>query len=229
MPNYGDPKYWEERYKLQKGSTFDWLEDYETLKTIIDDLKLDKTKCKILNLGCGNSEFSEHMYDDGYRNIENVDISENVVKFMVERNKNRDMNCKFDMYLYKNIIIVKVMDVRDMTQFSDNSFDFAVDKSTIDALLCGEKSFINVALMMKEVQRVLKSGGIYMIISYGQPENRIFHLEREHLSFDISIYTIKKDYTVDDLNQKFEKVGRIEFNICNILLGTLCIHMQKKK
>jgi ubiquinone/menaquinone biosynthesis C-methylase UbiE len=60
--------------------------------------------------------------------------------------------------------------------------------------------------MLKEVQRVLKEGGIYMIISYGPPENRIFHLEREHLNLDISIYTIKKDYTMDEENQKYEKI-----------------------
>ena len=27
-------------------------------------------------LGCGNSKLSEEMYDDGYRNIVNVDVSE---------------------------------------------------------------------------------------------------------------------------------------------------------
>ncbi len=60
--------------------------------------------------------------------------------------------------------------------YNDNYFDFIVDKSTIDALLCGDNSFINVAIMTKEIIRCLKVGGIYMIISYGQPENRIFHL-----------------------------------------------------
>jgi len=97
------------------------------------------------------------------------------------------------------------MDVRCIN-YPDNYFDLAIDKSTIDALLCGEQSFINVAKMLKEVQRVIKKGGIYMIISYGAPENRIFHLEREHLNFDINIYTIKKDYTVDEDNHKFEKI-----------------------
>lgn len=67
------------------------------------------------------------------------------------------------------------MDVRDL-KYQDNFFDLIIDKSTIDALLCGDQSFINVAIMTKEVQRVLKIGGIYMIISYGQPENRIPHL-----------------------------------------------------
>ena len=125
------------------------------------------------------------------------------------------------------------MDVRDI-KYPDKHFDLAVDKSTIDALLCGERSFINVAVMMKEVQRVLKVGGIYMIISYGKPENRVFHLEREHLSFDINIYTIKKDYSIDNNfgltsannpnAQKYEKIHYVYIckkkedadEICNI-------------
>ena len=101
------------------------------------------------------------------------------------------------------------MDVREL-KYEDNYFDLIVDKSTIDALLCGERSFINVAIMIKEAQRVLKDGGIYMIISYGQPENRIFHLEREFLSFDINIFTIKKDYCVQEDSHNYEKVYYIK-------------------
>jgi ubiquinone/menaquinone biosynthesis C-methylase UbiE len=93
------------------------------------------------------------------------------------------------------------MDVRDL-KYDDGFFDVAVDKSTIDALLCGDRSFLNVAIMTKEIQRVLKAGGIYMIISYGQPENRVFHLEREHLSLDISIYTIKKENNEGEPGEK---------------------------
>ena len=101
------------------------------------------------------------------------------------------------------------MDVRDL-KYEDGFFDIAIDKSTIDALLCGEHSFINVAKMTKEVQRVLKQGGIYMVISYGQPENRIVHLEREHLAFDLSVYTIKKNYSGDESEaNRIEKVNLI--------------------
>lgn len=88
MPNYGDPIYWEDRYNEQNSTTFDWLEDFETLKPIIDEFKLDKS-CKILNLGCGNSEFCENMHDDGYENIYNIDICDNVINFMKDRNKTR--------------------------------------------------------------------------------------------------------------------------------------------
>jgi 2-polyprenyl-3-methyl-5-hydroxy-6-metoxy-1,4-benzoquinol methylase len=94
MPNYGDLKYWEERYKAQQGVTFDWLEDYETLKSLIDDLSLDKEASRTLILGCGNAEFSEHMCKDGYRNIYNIDIADNVIESMKIRTKELNMICR---------------------------------------------------------------------------------------------------------------------------------------
>ena len=185
MPNYGDIKYWEDRYKSSEDTTFDWLENYSALKDIISSLNISKETGQILNLGCGNSEFSEHMYADGYRNIKNIDISHNVIKIMAERNKDKEG------------MTYEVMDVRDL-KYEDNSFDLAVDKSTIDALLCGEDAFINVAKMIKEVQRVLKVGGYYMIVSYGTPEYRMLHLNRKFEKFKIQILKIEKDFVEED-------------------------------
>jgi len=81
-----------------------------------------------------------------------------------------------------------VADCTNMPEFEDNSFDIVIDKSTIDALLCGENSFIMTAKMMKEIQRILKAGGVYIAISYGDPNSRQFHFEREFLSWDIKLY-----------------------------------------
>ena len=185
MPNYGDIKYWEDRYKSSENTTFDWLENYSALKDIISSLNIPKETGQILNLGCGNSAFAENMYCDGYKNIKNIDISHNVIKAMAERNKDKEG------------MIYEVMDVRDL-KYEDNSFDLAVDKSTIDALLCGEEAFINVAKMIKEVQRVLKVGGYYMIVSYGTPEYRMLHLNRKFEKFKIEILKIEKDFVEED-------------------------------
>ena len=179
MPNYGDKKYWERRYDEQNGTTFDWLEDYESIKPIIDNLNIKK-ESRILNVGCGNSEFSEKMFDEGYTHNYNIDICQNVIDFMKNRNKDRK-GLHFD-----------VMDVCDMA-YKDETFDLVIDKSTIDALLCGDHSFMIVAKMLKEISRVLKTGGYYIIISYGTPENRMIHLERDHLAFEIQIYTVKRE------------------------------------
>lgn len=81
------------------------------------------------------------------------------------------------------------MDVWDL-KYEAGSFDIAIDKSTIDALLCGEDAFINVAKMTHEVQRVLKPNGIYFVISYGAPDTRISHFQWDHLDFKVTLELI---------------------------------------
>lgn len=114
MPNYGDPRYWEERYKHEKGGTFDWLENYETMKPLLSNL-MSKDQ-SILNVGCGNSELTEDMYDDGYFNIVNTDLSKVVIAQMKERNVGRPgMAWEVDDCL--------------RMKYEDEQFDVVIDKS----------------------------------------------------------------------------------------------------
>jgi hypothetical protein len=41
MPNYGDANYWDDRYRTQKNTTFDWLEGWDDLKEIIEKHCID--------------------------------------------------------------------------------------------------------------------------------------------------------------------------------------------
>lgn len=191
--------WWAKRYNFWLVNIFDnyRLEDYETLKPIMENFNIPKTG-KVLNVGCGNSEFSEKMYDDGYTQNYNIDICQNVIDFMKKRNSNRKM-------------VFEVMDVTNMS-YKDETFDLIIDKSTIDTLLCGDHSYTHVATMTKEISRILKTGGIYFIISYGIPENRMFHLERDHLGFKIDIYKIKKsgnDQGDDEEEEPSEHYGYV--------------------
>ena len=43
-----------------------------------------------------------------------------------------------------------LMDITDMADIGTDSYDLAIDKSTIDALLCGDKAFEKVSFMLKE-------------------------------------------------------------------------------
>ena len=63
-------------------------------------------------------------------------------------------------------MVYQVMDITDMSELESNSFDLAIDKSTMDTLLTCENAFMNVMMMLKETQRVLKTGGHYFVISY---------------------------------------------------------------
>ena len=165
MPNYGEATYWDDRYNL-KNTTFDWLESWSEIKDITEtnavkgiegtdeDKKKQRANVSVLNLGCGNSILPEDMYDDGYLRIDNMDISSVCIEQMKERNELRPH------------MTWKTMDAREL-KYPDETFDLIIDKSTIDALLCGNFAYINVAIMLKECQRVLKTGGYYMAVSYG--------------------------------------------------------------
>ena len=178
--NYGDHSYWISRYLSQKDTTFDWLQDYASIKPIIEKMNIPKDTSRILNIGCGNSELGEKMLQDNYEHIYNIDNCDIVITNMKDLFKAKRKGIYYD-----------VMDVRDM-KYKNDMFDLVIDKATMDTLLCGEHPFLNVARMLKEVSRVLKEGGYYLLLSYGKPEDRLIHLKRDFLAFDIDIYTIKR-------------------------------------
>jgi ubiquinone/menaquinone biosynthesis C-methylase UbiE len=75
-------------------------------------------------------------------------------------------------------------------------FDVAIDKSTIDALLCGSNSQLMVATMLKEAQRVIKPGGYYIAISYGKPKDRSYLFMQKFLDWKVrefKLYDVRKE------------------------------------
>lgn len=217
MPNYGDFNYWEHRYLLQQDTTFDWLVDFDSLKNIFEEVLTNKEvpliNPNILMLGCGNSQLTERLYKEmNLKRIFNIDTSMNAIKSMRESTKEID-GISWD-----------IMDCRDL-KFNQGFFDVVIDKCTMDTILCGDNPFLNVAMMTKEVQRVLKVSGLYIIVSHSEPESRLLHLQREHLSFEIKVHMIKKDSDEVALSNIFPQQEQMHFvYICRKKIGadTLC-------
>jgi 2-polyprenyl-3-methyl-5-hydroxy-6-metoxy-1,4-benzoquinol methylase len=63
---------------------------------------------KILNVGAGNSRLSEEMYDEGYQNICNIDISLSIVKFMEDKLKTKcpNITCNLNLYIITFYFII---------------------------------------------------------------------------------------------------------------------------
>lgn len=57
--------------------------------------KYIKTQDNVLVVGCGNSQLSADMYDVGYHNIVNIDISDTVIKQMIDKNQQQRPQMKF--------------------------------------------------------------------------------------------------------------------------------------
>nr|XP_014345432.1 PREDICTED: methyltransferase-like protein 13 isoform X2 [Latimeria chalumnae] len=98
------------------------------------------------------------MYDVGYQDIINIDISKVVINQMKERNSTKRPKMAY----------VK-MDMMQM-EFEDSQFQVALDKGTLDAILTdeSEKTLENVDRMFMEIGRVLQVGGRYICISLAQ-------------------------------------------------------------
>ena len=64
--------------------------------------------------------------------------------------------------------------------YPDASFDAVIDKATLDSLLCGENSTANSGRYVAEVARVLRPGGVFVVVSFGAPEIRLSFLEGDY-------------------------------------------------
>ncbi|XP_023410015.1 eEF1A lysine and N-terminal methyltransferase isoform X3 [Loxodonta africana] len=153
---FGSVEYWEKFFQLRGKKAFEWYGTYLELCGVLH--KYIKPREKVLVIGCGNSELSEQLYDVGYQDIVNIDISEAVIKQMREHNASRRPHMSF-----------LKMDMMQM-EFPDASFQVVLDKGTLDAVLTDEeeKTLQQVDRMLAEVGRVLQVGGRYLCISLAQ-------------------------------------------------------------
>ena len=177
--NYADKNYWLERYENSKNSC-EWYEDYETIKPLINELNISK-RSVILHVGIGNSEFSEKMYDDGYKKCYNIDFARNVIHYMKLRNKR-----------IRSSMIFETMNVLDI-EYEDEQFDIIFDKATFDCVLCDIGAEKKAKIFMSEIYRLLKYKGYYFMISNTEPEKRIKYLQNSEMKFNITVHKIEND------------------------------------
>ncbi|EFP81061.1 hypothetical protein PGT21_008826 [Puccinia graminis f. sp. tritici] len=170
---YGTLDYWNSRYaEEQEESRFEWFKSYKDLSNLIE--RYVAPSAQICMLGCGNSSLSKDMYDSGFHRIANVDFSQVLIDRMRSQHSEK---CPEMTWIQA--------DVRHLP-FPDSSFDAAIDKGTMDALMCAKgdvwdppKEVVeNCKMEVDEVARILKPGGVFIYITFGQPHFRKTHLQR---------------------------------------------------
>jgi ubiquinone/menaquinone biosynthesis C-methylase UbiE len=195
-------EYWSERYLKEKNQHFEWLDNYSSLKTLINTLLTEKDG-KILMLGCGNSKLSEEMYLDGYKNICNIDRCGIVISQMFNRN------------IEKPEMSWEVMDCTKLT-YESNTFDYLIDKCTLDTLLCSKNPFMMAAWTVNEVQRVLKPGGYFLCISFGSPKERMNHFQKPHLSFGIEYCPMIASFPTEEAMMEYFGNDNVDDPVYNV-------------
>ncbi|KAH7335418.1 S-adenosyl-L-methionine-dependent methyltransferase [Rhizoctonia solani] len=175
--SYEGKEYWDERYQSEEGQQpFDWFKSYKEIKEILE-VYIPGRDVRILMLGCGNSTLSEDMYQDGYHDIVNIDFSPIVIQHMQSLHPHMDW---------------LEMDIRNL-KFEAETFDILIDKGTMDAMLTGVSDVWNPSpdvvenceAEVKEAIRVLRPGGKFIYLTFGQPHFRRRYLTHSNCSLEV--------------------------------------------
>ena len=109
--------------------SYDWIADWDSLKDLLTP-QLFPLSSKILMVGCGTSRLSEELFANGYHDITNVDIDVDTIDTMRQRHHDKvGMGMSW-----------LAADITRCNGFGDESFDIAIDKGTLDALLCSDQA-----------------------------------------------------------------------------------------
>lgn len=186
MVNYGSLEYWNERYAGddEEDEGFDWLCDYEGVKESLDYLLPDKST-QLLMIGCGNAPFSPDLYNAGYTNLINIDLSDVVINLMKKRFPHMHW---------------EIMDVLNM-KYEDGTIPSILDKSLIDTLMCYTNSAVKTIEMLKEIYRVLQTGGRYVTFSlHALDEVKAYFDRLPELDWRVRYYRVKSNRWNDKEN-----------------------------
>ena len=175
---YKDPEYWDQRFAEE--DSYEWLASYSDISGLFKDaLNRIGPNAKILQLGCGNSKLALDLYEDGFEDITNIDISEVVIE---------KMQVKFPYMKFVKMDMTKL-------DFGSKQFDLVIEKATLDALLVDSKSpwdltsngSKQVLEALHSVKSVLQPGGVFMSITFSQPHFRVPLLAQPGLDWAIQV------------------------------------------
>jgi SAM-dependent methyltransferase len=173
---------------MEKEGNFDWIISYEEVRSFFAPeclgFDLFQTPSRALVIGCGTSKMSEQISQDFQKcQVISVDNDEEVIQHMV-RDSGYRMNLKW--YRYDMIEDFAVPQENELDE--SGSYDLVIDKGTFDAILVEGATH----LMLVDINRLLKVGGVYVLFSINTQELLQSLLSLPELSFELMFYANEK-------------------------------------
>ncbi len=160
-------------------------------KEIFNKENISKTS-QILDVGCGTGQTSAYLASKYGAKVTGIDTNSIMIGKAIRRMK-------------KNRLPVRIIQCSiEQTPLPDNTFDFIISESVL--------SFVNKPSALKEIFRLLKSGGRFIAIEFTVNKRLETKIEEEIKQFyGFDTFSMKKDW-VDLFQQAGFKNIRIQKN-----------------
>jgi SAM-dependent methyltransferase len=128
------------------------------------------------------SHTSDSLLLPGAQDVTSIDFSPPCIEQMRARNAGTRPSLRFL--------------VADATALAleEGSFDVALEKGLLDAMVCapGSSAAAGVAAMMDGVVHALAPGGVFVLISYGPPAERLKWVDPQRRGLTTDVWTLLK-------------------------------------
>mmetsp|Transcript_21225 Transcript_21225/g.49398 ORF Transcript_21225/g.49398 Transcript_21225/m.49398 type:complete len:260 (-) Transcript_21225:79-858(-) len=128
---------------------------------------------RMLHVGCGTSEVTESLWQNGFHNVTHLDLSRAVIEKM-------SLRLAFTNHSFQ---------VGDMTalNFADGVFDVVLDKGALDFVYA--KGLASAKAALRHVARVLRpKSGLYIMVSRFEPPQLLPSLSRMNEEGELPIF-----------------------------------------
>lgn len=165
---------------------------------------IDKNS-NILDVGCGAGRTTINLFKDGYKDIIGLDIAENLIDYAINYCQTNNLNVDFILGDATNI------------PFPDNSMDAVI--FSYNGMQCIPKKSARDKVL-KEINRILKSGGIYIFTAHDrddgtrelfwQEEKKRWENGKEDSRYEMFGDLITKDQTGEDAFVHFSSITEMK-------------------
>ncbi|KNC54204.1 uncharacterized protein AMSG_09994 [Thecamonas trahens ATCC 50062] len=149
MAQYAQAEYWEKRYGEDK-EAFEWYGGYEAVARVFLAQVVPSTR--VLDVGCGTSQVLVELAKAGYSHLVGIDAAESAISAAKALAGDLPQ------------MSFQTADASALP-FDDGFFGAVLDKGTLDTTLAGPNATARARAMVAEARRVLKDGGIYIVVS----------------------------------------------------------------
>lgn len=181
---YGSLAYWDARYETgeigaasgKKGElSNEWFVGFNVFQAAVEPHM--PRQAHVLVVGNGLSLLAEDLVRAGWRDVCAIDYSDTCTQRMRERASSAAAE-------EEPCVSYRTMDVTAL-QYESGAVTTVLDKATLDTMFNADDEQVAVNRMLDETHRVLAPGGKYVVVSYGEPEDRLPALQQPRFEWTL--------------------------------------------